>query len=92
MEEVTGSVGRPIAREALKQMFPDIMGTHMLTGTTTVDYLIGLGKASWQPQRVKRRWVEVISGCGKIALVSVWEVLIPCWIALWNVRIIFTQL
>ena len=53
LEEVTGSVGRPIAREALKQMFPDIMGTHRLTGATTVDYLIGLGKASWQPQRVK---------------------------------------
>ena len=35
----------------MKQMFPSVVGAHTLSVDSEVDFLIGLGKASWQPQR-----------------------------------------
>ena len=38
----------------MQQMFPDISGIHRLSGADEVDYLIGIGNASWQPERVQK--------------------------------------
>ena len=54
LDQVTGSLGEPLSREHMKKLFPHVIGCHKLTGAAEVDYLIGLGKASWQPQRVER--------------------------------------
>ena len=54
LDRVTGDLGRAIDKNVMRQLFPDIIGAHSLTGSSEVDYLIGLGKASWQPQRVQK--------------------------------------
>ena len=54
LEEVTGNLGNPLSKDVMSKMFPDIVGGHKLSGATTVDYLIGLSKASWQPQRIQK--------------------------------------
>ena len=54
LNEVTGNLGDPLSKELMRQLFPNVMGCHKLTGAMSVDYLIGLGKASWQPQRVQK--------------------------------------
>ena len=45
-------MGQTLGRDVMKKMFPNLVGGHTLTGASNVDYLIGLGKASWQPQRI----------------------------------------
>ena len=54
LDQVTGNIGASIDKEVMKRMFPDIMGSHKLSSSSPVDYLIGLGNASWQPQRVQK--------------------------------------
>ena len=51
LDEVTGEMGKPLSREVMKQLFPNIIGAHSMSGTAKVDYLIGLSQASWHPQR-----------------------------------------
>ena len=46
LDEVTGSIGKPIGKNIMKKMFPDVLGAHTMTGATQVDYMIGLSKAS----------------------------------------------
>ena len=66
LDEVTGSLGRPLSRETMAKLFPDVVGAHRMSGADRVDYLIGLGKASWHPQRILQARGEEISGCGRI--------------------------
>ena len=54
LDEVTGEMGLPISKEVMKQMFPDVIGAHSMSGTAKVDYLIGLSQASWQPKRIQK--------------------------------------
>ena len=54
LPEITGELGQQISKGLMKKLFPDLVGGHTLSGATKVDYLIGLGKASWQPQRVQQ--------------------------------------
>ena len=43
LDEVTGNLGDPLSKELMRQLFPNVVGCHKLTGATSVDYLIGLG-------------------------------------------------
>ena len=54
LDEVTGVLGTPLSKEVMRQLFPNIVGSHKLSGIETVDYLIGIGNASWQPERVQK--------------------------------------
>ena len=54
LDEITGELGHPLGREIMRKLFPNIIGGHTLSSASRVDYLIGLGKASWQPQRKQR--------------------------------------
>ena len=54
LDEVTGEMGLPISKDVMKQMFPDVIGAHSMSGTAKVDYLIGLSQASWQPKRIQK--------------------------------------
>ena len=54
LDEVKGTLGRPLSANVMRKMFPNVVGVQSLSGAETVDYLIGLGKASWQPQRVQQ--------------------------------------
>ena len=54
LDEVTGSLGHPLSKEVMQKLFPNIIGGHKLSGADTVDYLIGIGNASWQPERVEK--------------------------------------
>ena len=54
LDEVTGHLGTPLSKEVMRKLFPDIKGVHNMTGASRVDYMIGLGKASWQPQRIQK--------------------------------------
>ena len=54
LAEVTGSLGDPLGKDVMRKLFPDVVGGHKLSGATTVDYLIGISKASWQPMRVQK--------------------------------------
>ena len=38
----------------MKQLFPNVIGAHALSVNAEVDYLIGLDKASWQPERIEK--------------------------------------
>ena len=51
LETITGSLNTRLSEELMDQLFPSIKGGYRMCGAETVDYLIGLGKASWQPQR-----------------------------------------
>ena len=51
LDSVTGMLSRVLSPELMKRLFPTVIGAHKLCGASTVDYLIGLGKVSWQPQR-----------------------------------------
>ena len=53
-DEVTGEMGGPISKEIMKQLFPNIIGAHSMSGTAKMDYLIGLSQASWHPQRIQK--------------------------------------
>ena len=55
MDEVTGKLGQPLTIQQIKMLFPHIKSdkeARMLIGSSSVDYLIGISKASWQPERV----------------------------------------
>ena len=54
LDEVTGHLGNPLSKSTMQKLFPDIKGAHTMTGASRVDYMIGLGKASWQPQRIQK--------------------------------------
>ena len=54
LDEVTGCLGELLAPDKFKEMFPNLLGGYKVVGRGPVDYLIGLCKASWQPQRVVR--------------------------------------
>ena len=54
LDTVTGHLGDPLSKDTMKKLFPDIIGAHTMTGASSVDYMIGLGKASWQPQRLQK--------------------------------------
>ena len=54
LEQVTGSLGNPLGKAVMKEMFPDLIGGQKLSEYSDVDYLIGLGKASWHPERLLR--------------------------------------
>ena len=54
LSQVTGELGRPLEKSVMKRLFPNICGAHDLTSDSQVDYLIGLGKASWQPTRIQK--------------------------------------
>ena len=51
LDQVTGRLNTEIGRDLMKKLFPNVPGAHRMCGANQVDYLIGLGKASWQPQR-----------------------------------------
>ena len=54
LDEVTGEMGRPISKEIMRQLFPNVIGAHSMSGVAKVDYLIGLSQASWHPQRTQK--------------------------------------
>ena len=54
LDEVTGALCNPLSKDTMRQLFPNIIGAHNLSGASQVDYLIGIGRASWQPQRVQK--------------------------------------
>ena len=47
LEKVTGTIEASLSKDVMRRMFPDIVGGHKLSEASTVDYLIGLGNASW---------------------------------------------
>ena len=51
LDEVTGSLNTMLSDSLMKRLFPNVIGAHRMCGAQQVDYLIGLGKASWQPTR-----------------------------------------
>ena len=57
MERITGSLGKPLNMLLVQKLFPHIKSEkekRMLMGTQEVDYLLGLGNASWQPEKVAK--------------------------------------
>ena len=57
LDDVTGTLGQPLSMMQIRNLFPHIKSEkeqRMLVGATKVDYLIGLSKASWQPQMVTK--------------------------------------
>ena len=48
----TGPLKNPLTARQLKIVFPTFAGSHRLTGTTKVDYLLGIRNASWHPEKV----------------------------------------
>ena len=54
LEQVTGDLGKPLEKSVMKRLFPNVCGAHTLTSDSEVDYLIGLAKASWQPEKIQK--------------------------------------
>ena len=57
LDEVTGRLSHPMTTRQVGELFPHLKSERerrRLIGSTEVDYLIGLGKASWQPQKVTK--------------------------------------
>ena len=54
LDQVTGALGRSLSKNIMKQLFPNVIGAHALSVDAEVDYLIGLEKASWQPERIEK--------------------------------------
>ena len=52
LNEVTGHLSTVLSKDLMEKLFPDVAGAYKVCGASQVDYLIGLGKASWQPQRI----------------------------------------
>ena len=52
LDEVTGALNTVLGDDLLRKLFPSVIGANKLCGAPTVDYLIGLSKASWQPERI----------------------------------------
>ena len=51
LEQVTGFLETNLSKELMRKLFPGIIGGYKMCGAKQVDYLIGLAKASWQPER-----------------------------------------
>ena len=51
LDEVTGTLNTMLGEDLMRKLFPSVVGAHKMCGTQSVDYLIGLSKASWQPER-----------------------------------------
>ena len=47
----TGNLSRVLDENLMRKLFPNVNGVHKMGGAGQVDYLIGLGKALWQPER-----------------------------------------
>ena len=54
LDEVTGTLGKQLGKEQMIKLFPTVQGGYKMCGATKVDYLIGMSKASWQPEKVVR--------------------------------------
>ena len=54
LNEVTGTLGKTLGKEQMNKLFPTVQGGYKMCGATEVDYLIGMSKASWQPEKVVR--------------------------------------
>ena len=54
LEQITGSLNTALGEKLMRQLFPNLVGGYKMCGAEHVDYLIGLGKASWQPERTIR--------------------------------------
>ena len=52
LEEITGPMNSVLGDDVLRKLFPTVVGASKLCGASRVDYLIGLSKASWQPERI----------------------------------------
>ena len=52
LESITEPMECPLTIRQLRKMFSSHSGSNHLMGKEKVDYLIGLSKASWQPQRM----------------------------------------
>ena len=51
LDQITRALETSLSKELMRVLFPTVIGSHKLCGASQVDYLIGLGKASWQPER-----------------------------------------
>ena len=51
LDNVTGNLSTVLDESLMRKLFPNVNGVHKMGGAGQVDYLIGLGKASWQPER-----------------------------------------
>ena len=54
LDEVTGTLQNPLLEQQLRKMFPVNSAVRKLVGTQRVDYLLGLGNPSWQPERITK--------------------------------------
>ena len=52
LEELTGSMNNMLGEDLMRKLFPGVVGVQKMCSNSRVDYLIGLSKASWQPQRM----------------------------------------
>ena len=52
LDKVTWSLNTVLGKGLMRKLFSSVIGAHKMCGAPTVDYLIGLSKASWQPQRM----------------------------------------
>ena len=80
LEELTGSLNNMLGEDLMRKLFPEVIGAQKMCVNSRVDYLIGLSKASWQPQRMIKAelggdfwiWGNVFGNCigGSHPLVS----------------------
>ena len=54
LDRVTGYLGDVPSKSVLQKLFPQMPGAWNMTTSQDVDYLIGMGRASWQPTRYER--------------------------------------
>ena len=54
LDKVTREIGDGPSRDVLQKLFPRVQNMGNMMGSQDVDYLIGLGKASWHPYRYER--------------------------------------
>ena len=71
LEELTGSMNNMLGEDLMRKLFPGVVGVQKMCSNSRVDYLIGLSKASWQPQRMIKAelggyfwiWGNVFGNC-----------------------------
>ena len=51
LDEITGALNTMLGEDLMRKLFPSVIGAQRMCVAGPVDYLIGLSKASWQPQR-----------------------------------------
>ena len=54
LDEITGPNACPLSAGQIRDLFPRLIRCKDLIGPDIVYYLIGIGKASWQPDKVMR--------------------------------------